>query len=120
LKKCEQIAGYQYNGHLKIEVTLQLTCFIRFGASNVCCFFFVLGRTWRKWDGWTSGKLFARNAVMDEGTGKFGVYDSEDRAGCIPKTDDSFAFCSVARLKFYKNSSMMDQLSVIQGGESYR
>lgn len=42
--------------------------------------FFVLGRTWRKWDGWTPGKLFERNAVMDEGTGKFGVYDSEDRA----------------------------------------
>jgi len=68
--------------------------------------FFVLGRTWRKWDGWTSGKLFARNAVMDEGTGKFGVYDSEDRAGCIPERDDSFAFCSAARLKFYKNSSV--------------
>lgn len=59
-------------------------------VSLMFAFLFILGRTWSQWDGWPSGKLSARHAVM--GTGKFGIYNSEDRAQWQYSKNDTTVF----------------------------
>lgn len=55
-------------------------------------FIFILGRTRSQWNGWPSGNLSARHAIMNTGKGKFGTYNSENRAVVVKQRDDSVLF----------------------------